>query len=131
MTQNEASVPEAIQQTNQQFMEAVRRRDAAGMAAVYTESASILPPNAAARTGRDAIREFWQGILDLGVAEVRLETIEFEPNGENGWESGRATIKTADGSVIDELKYVVVWQQEDGAWKWHRDIWNSSLDSSP
>jgi ketosteroid isomerase-like protein len=126
MTQNASSIPEAISRTNTQFMEAVRRRDSGGMAAVYTESASIFPPNAAARTGRDAIRGFWQGILDLGVAEVLLETIEFEPAGESGWESGRATITAGDGSVIDELKYVVVWQQENGAWKWHRDIWNSS-----
>jgi uncharacterized protein (TIGR02246 family) len=126
MTQNPSSIPEAINRTNTQFMEAVRRGDAAGMAGVYTESASIFPPNADARTGREAIRAFWQGVLDLGVAEVKLETVEFEPAGESGWESGRAIITAGDGSVIDELKYVVVWQQENGAWKWHRDIWNSS-----
>jgi uncharacterized protein (TIGR02246 family) len=111
-------------------MEAVRRGDAAGMAAVYTEQGRIFPPNGDTRTGREAIREFWQEILDLGVAEVKLETVEFEPAGESGWESGRATIKGGDGSVIDELKYVVVWQQENGDWKWHRDIWNSSRTSS-
>jgi uncharacterized protein (TIGR02246 family) len=126
MTQNPSSIPEAINRTNTQFMEAVRRGDAAGMAGVYTESASIFPPNADARTGREAIRAFWQGVLDLGVAEVKLETVEFEPAGESGWESGRAIITAGDGSVIDELKYVVVWQQENGAWKWHRDIWNTS-----
>jgi uncharacterized protein (TIGR02246 family) len=85
MTPNQSSAPEAIRRTNQQFMEAARRGDAAGMAAVCTEQGRILPPSAAARTGRDAIREFWQ---------------------------------------------VVVWQRGNGAWKWHRDIWNSSRDPS-
>lgn len=130
MTQNQSSVPEEISRNNIRFMEAVHRSDAGGMAAVYTETAWIFPPNAAARTGRDAIRGFWQGILDLGFAEVQLETIEFEPAGESVWESGRATITARDGSVIDRLQYVVVWQQENGEWKWHRDIWNSSRDSS-
>lgn len=130
MTSNQSSGPEAFQRTNQQFMDAVRRRDAGGMAAVYTESAWIFPPNALARTGREAIRKFWQGMLDLGVADVMLETVEFQPIGDSGWESGQAAVLAGDGSVIDRLQYVVVWQQENGEWKWYRDIWNSSRDSA-
>jgi hypothetical protein len=30
-----------------------------------------------------------------------------------------------DGTTIDTVQYVVIWKQEDGRWKWHRDIWNS------
>ena len=26
-----------------------------------------------------------------------------------------------------EVKYVVFWQQEDGRWKWHVDIWNHNV----
>jgi ketosteroid isomerase-like protein len=28
---------------------------------------------------------------------------------------------------MDRGKYIVVWKDEGGKWKLHRDIWNSSL----
>ena len=28
--------------------------------------------------------------------------------------------------VLDSGKYIVVWKREGDAWRWHRDIWNSS-----
>jgi hypothetical protein len=34
--------------------------------------------------------------------------------------------KAQDGSILDTGKYIVIWKRENGAWKWHRDIWNSS-----
>ena len=33
----------------------------------------------------------------------------------------------ADDQVADQGKYIVLWPQVDGAWKLHRDIFNSSL----
>jgi ketosteroid isomerase-like protein len=130
MTQNTTSAPVEISRTNAKFMEAFRRGDAAGLAAVYTGNARIFPPNTPARSGREAIQEFWQGALDMGVADVQLETLEFQQQGDTGWESGRATLKTRDGALLDTLQYIVVWEKENGEWKWHRDIWNSSRTSS-
>jgi ketosteroid isomerase-like protein len=63
--------------------------------------------------------------MRMGISEVELETLEFEQHGETGWESGQATLMGKDGTTIDTVQYVVIWKQEDGRWKWHRDIWNS------
>jgi ketosteroid isomerase-like protein len=49
-----------------------------------------------------------------------------EGHGETAHEIGRYTLKTGTGEVADSGKYLVVWKQEGGAWKLHRDIWTTS-----
>lgn len=119
-----------IASNNATFMAAFRRGDSAGMAAVYTEDAEILPPNLPPIHGKPAIQAFWQGALDMGIAEAVLETVEFEQVGDTAWEVGKGVLKTKDGQVLDDAKYIVIWKREHGAWKWHRDIWNSSKVAS-
>jgi len=77
--------------------------------------------------GKPAIQAFWQGALDMGIAEAVLETVEFEEVGDAAWELGQGVLKAKDGQVLDDAKYIVLWKRENGAWKRHRDIWNSSL----
>jgi hypothetical protein len=31
-----------------------------------------------------------------------------------------------DGRIADRGTYLVLWQQEDGIWKRHRDMWNTN-----
>jgi len=115
-----------IDSANAAFVEALRRGDSAGMAAAYTEDGQVLPPGAPVISGRAAIQAFWQQALDMGVGDGLLETVELEVHGDTAWEVGQGTLKTKDGQVIDTAKYIVLWKRDDGAWKWHRDIYNSN-----
>jgi ketosteroid isomerase-like protein len=68
--------------------------------------------------------------MDMGITKtVRLETIEAEEHGDTAIEIGKYTDSGGAGNVIDRGKYVVIWKQEGGQWKLHRDIWNSSLSA--
>jgi len=125
MSQNQSTLTQ-IAHNNGAFMTAFERVDSAAVAAVYTENAQILPPNFPVMTGKPAIQSFWQGAMDMGVAKAELKTIEFEEHGDTAWEVGEGTLKTKDGQIIDVAKYIVIWKREQGVWKWHRDIWNSS-----
>jgi len=111
---------------NTRFVAAFGRGDAAALASLYTADAQLLPPHSDAVTGRDAIRAFWQGVIDLGLKGAVLDTVEVEGVGETAIEVGRYTLRVAGGLVADAGKYVVVWKREGGAWKLHRDIWNTS-----
>jgi hypothetical protein len=46
--------------------------------------------------------------------------------GEIAVEIGRYTLSGSEMPVLDSGKYAVVWKREGDAWRWHRDIWNSS-----
>jgi uncharacterized protein (TIGR02246 family) len=122
MTQD---VRTAIESANQTFMAAFKRADAAAIAACYTRDAQLLPANSDVVQGLEAIREFWQGALELGMTEVRLETRELDVYGDTAVEVGRYELH-AGGTVADRGKYIVVWKNAEGGWKLHRDIWTTS-----
>ena len=58
-----------------------------------------------------------------------LDTVEAEEHGDTAIEIGKYTLNGEAGNVMDSGKYVVIRKQEDGQWKLHRDIWNSSLSA--
>jgi ketosteroid isomerase-like protein len=111
---------------NRRFMEDFHRKEAASLAALYTGAGQLLPPNSPPVSGPTGIQAFWQGAMDAGIAQVTLETVDAEGHGETAIEVGRYTLLAAGGQVADAGKYLVVWKREEGAWKLHRDIWNSN-----
>lgn len=127
------TVRQEIEQRNREFVAAFNRGDAAGVAAAYIEDARVLPPGGAMVSGRQAIQQFWQGVMGMGVREVDLRTQEVEASGDLAYEIGSATlrIEPAGGSpTTDTVKYVVVWQRRAGeSWQLAVDIWNSTTQA--
>lgn len=121
-----SEIRQQIDSVNAAFVAALRRGDAAAMAATYTTEGQVLPPGAPPIRGREAIQAFWQQALDMGVGDGVLETLELEVHGDTAWEVGQGVLKTKHGEVIDTAKYIVIWKHTNGAWQWHRDIYNSS-----
>jgi len=117
----------AIAAANQKFLSAFSRGDAAGLAATYTSNGQAFPTNSDIIEGRTALQGFWQVVLDMGIKSATLETIELDIQGNAAIEIGKYTLQGAGGQILDAGKYLVVWKQEDGQWKWHRDIWNTSM----
>lgn len=121
-----SSVRDGVAAANANFVAAFASGDSTAVAACYTADAQLLPANSDVVTGRDAIDRFWRGIIEKGIAEVRLETAEVESSGDLATEVGRYALAGADGGTIDLGKYVVVWHRDGGTWKIHRDIWTTS-----
>lgn len=99
--------------------------DTNALAALYTEDGAVLPPNGETVTGRPAIAAFWRSLLDSGLSAV-IEDTEAYAQGDLGYKQGRYTMADADGTVVDEGKYIEIWRQIDGEWQLHRDIFNSN-----
>ena len=119
----------AIAAANENFMSTFNRGDAAGMGDLYTENGQLLPTGSDFVTGKAAIQAFWQGAMDMGIKTARLDTVEAEEHGDTAIDIGEYTLSGESGNVMDRGKYVVIWKQEGGQWKLHRDIWNSSLSA--
>jgi uncharacterized protein (TIGR02246 family) len=120
-------VQAAIVAADENFMATFNRGDAVGLADLYTENGQLLPTGSDFVTGKVAIQTFWQGAMDMGIKTARLETVEAEGYGDTAIEIGKYTLIGEAGKAMDRGKYVVIWKQEGGQWKLHRDIWNSSL----
>ncbi len=114
-----------IRAANDLFVARFLGRDAAGIAALYTDGAWLLPPNSAIVKGTEGIRAFWQGALDMGLTSAKLETIDLESFGDTTIEVGHYTLQ-AGQNVADEGKYIVEWKLRPTGWLLHRDIWNSN-----
>ncbi len=113
-----------IEATNTQWMATFSQGDAAGVAACYTEDAQLMPPNGEIVSGREALQEGFQGLIEGGF-KLQLETTEVEGHGDTAHEVGTYTM-AIDGETVDEGKYIVIWKNVDGQWKLHRDIFNSN-----
>ncbi len=117
----------AIEAVMSEWTKQVAAGNGAGVAALYTEDAQLLPPNSDFVAGREAIAGVWQAMIDSGVTDVKLDTIEVTGMGEKAAEVGSYELMDAEGKVVDRGKYMVFWKKEGSDWKLHRDIWNTSL----
>jgi uncharacterized protein (TIGR02246 family) len=124
---NSTNIRESIAAANNVFMETFKRGDAAGLAALYTNDGQVLPPNGDFVSGQQAIQGFWQAIFDMGIKEAEMKIVEVEKQGDTAFEVSRFKLLGESGQVLDEGKYIVIWKRDQGQWKLHRDIFNSSL----
>ena len=122
-----SGIMEAITAIDEKFTGYYNGGNTAGMAELYTENGQLLPPGGDIISGREAIQIFWQGVKEMGIKTVRLDTVEAEGFGDTAVEIGKYILSGDTGNIIDRGKYLVVWKQVGGQWKLHRDIWNSSL----
>ena len=113
-----------IAAVNRQFEEAARKGDVARLASLYTAGAIALPPDSEMVKGRDNIKRMWATVAQqLGLEDVRLNTLDLEVAGETAYEVGEAALTLANGNAA--VKFVVVRKRVDGQWRLHRDIWNA------
>ena len=122
-------VRQAIEQVNARFVEAFKAGDAATIASLYTETAKVLPPDAAEVAGREAIQNLWQSWIDDGLKDLTLEAVEVEASGDLAYEIGLFTVQVPaenDAMATAGGNYVVVWKRDAGDWRLHVDTWNDA-----
>lgn len=113
-----------IAAVNRQFEDAARAGDLERIASLYSADAMAFPPDGPIVKGHDNIKQMWGTIAQqIGLTDVKLDTLDLEITGDTASEVGEATLTTAGGTAV--VKYVVVWKRVDGRWQIHRDIWNT------
>lgn len=126
MTTQTIDVHSAIRSANDNFESTFAQGDSTGLANFYTDNAMLLPTESDFVKGKQAIGEFWQGAMNMGVKGIKLDDLEIEENGDSVIDIGLYTLSGEGGQVLDKGKYLVVWKNEGGTWKLDRDMWNSS-----
>lgn len=124
-TTSSADIRRSFEDADRRFTDAFNAGDIdRACELIYTRDARVLPQGGETVQGREQITAFWQATAQqLGIKSIELSTVEVERSGDHAHQIGRATITLADGQAL-QGKYVVIWKQEDGDWRWDIDIFN-------
>jgi uncharacterized protein (TIGR02246 family) len=117
-----------------EWADAFNAKNAAKVAAMYTEDATVNPPNEAAVHGRKNIQAWVQKMIDQGMSNLVLTPTESAISGNIAYEAGTYSASvTSPGSkpVADKGKYVLVLKQAGSNWLLAHDIFNSDLPPPP
>jgi uncharacterized protein (TIGR02246 family) len=119
-----------IDANNAAWAAAANRGDAAAVAAMYTENATMLPPGMEMQKGRAAIEKTVAALGQSGIRNFALTSIDVAQVGpDTAREIGRFSLDARDPKkhwMKLDGKYVVVWKQVGGKWMLDVDIWNTN-----
>ncbi len=125
---------QAIRGQVDRWHQLMKAKDAAGIAALYTEDGAVMPPNAPIGKGRAAIEQAWASMLRTPGFDLAIvpEQILVSSSGDMALDRGTYSLKIAPGGTpqTDTGKYVVVWRKIGSEWKAAADIFNSDLPAS-
>jgi uncharacterized protein (TIGR02246 family) len=120
----------AIEKAIAVFEEAANAKDAAAIAGLYTENATLMPPGAPSIKGRANIQAFWQAFFAAGASDVKVRPVEVSSSGDMAYEIGafEAILPNPQGGTSPATgKYLVAWKrQPDGGIQMVADIFNAN-----
>jgi len=119
------SVRASISASNKLYGECFATGDSAKFINSYTGDACIYVTNMPKMCGPQAITAFFNGAFKMGIRNLKLTTDEVTGGKEAVVETGGYELFADKNQLLDKGKYIVIWKEENGQWKMHRDIWNS------
>ena len=95
---------------------------------LYTEDACLLPPNAPAICGREALAKDFKDTYAAGtVRGGKFTTLDVYGDGrEYVTEEGLWQVFDANGKLVDDGKFLKLWKKTKEGWKMLRDLFNSN-----
>ena len=125
---------QAIRGHVDRWLQLVKAKDAAGIAELYADDGTVMPPNAPIGKGHAAIQETWASMMRTPGFDLTFvpEQIIVSSSGDMALDRGTYRLSVApDGTAqTDTGKYVVVWRKIGSDWKAAADIFNSDLPAS-
>jgi ketosteroid isomerase-like protein len=122
---------QAVRDADVAWSKAAGAKDLDKTVSFYADDAIVLPPNEAAVTTKDGIRNLWTGLID-SVTSVswKATRVEMAKSGDMACLTGTYEMTMKDGTK-DRGKYCEVWEKKaDGTWKCGTDTFNSDLPAT-
>lgn len=125
-----ATDPSVISSRSAEWDTALNNGDIDALAALYTDDARIMPPNAEMASGTDAVRDAFGGMIESGLISS-LTSVDISVSGNVGYNVGTYVL-TAGDEQVDVGKFIETWVRgDDGLWRISNDIYNSDLPVEP
>jgi ketosteroid isomerase-like protein len=109
------------------WMAAYNSGDLKAVAALYAEDGCRMPPNLETVTGREAILESMNTLVEMGITKVKIGMTSSGGSGDHGYTTGTFAILDADGNKVDYGKWMNTLIKVGDDWMIQCDIWNSNM----
>jgi ketosteroid isomerase-like protein len=121
---------EAIAKTNLIYFDLYAKNDGS-ILRLYTKDACLMPPNAPAICGWEALAKDFKDTYAAGTVKGGkfISTGVYGDGLKYVTEEGLWQIFDANGQTIDEGKYLKLWEKTNEGWKIVRDSFNSNRAS--
>ena len=110
-----------IEQIDQQFSRDFKNKDSVALAAHYASDGSL-----GSVVGRDSLIAAFGSMIRYAQTSERpnliFKTTSLSTDGEYLVEVGIFEFRSEQDEVKSQGKYLIVWKQENGAWKIYKDI---------
>lgn len=115
-----------IERKNAQFTAAHVAGDVATIDAMFTRDAKSFPPGSEAAVGPAALHTLTVEYLKSGITSFTEQTTDLYGTADLLIDQGEYNVTYGPEHTVERGKYLNVWKQEDGEWKIHANIWNTS-----
>ncbi len=121
------AVQVAIRRANRDYVQAFQTQNVARIARQYTERCHLVVAHDQLVVGQQAIRAFWQGVVDMGIYCAERSTREIQNNLSFTNEIGNYTLcRLRDARTVDQGTYVALWQWLEERWQIRYEVLRSS-----
>lgn len=123
-----SDIRDIVESNNDTWNAAFNRGDAAAVAALYTDDATVLPHTHDVIRGSGKIREFWTSVIGTGFKDHSIELLDVHVDGNLACEIAKWAARgpgqddqpqSYGGSLVNLYE-----RQRDGSWKCRLHIWN-------
>ena len=121
---------EAINAIIGELLESINSGDAKAAAGHWAEDGAFLAPNQPMVMGQENIQPSLQGMIDMGLKELKAETVKLEIMGDMAYRIGKyeLTIQPEGAeAMVDHGKFVQVFKREQDTWKLVASIFNTNV----
>ncbi len=100
-----------------------------GFMAFYADDAVSMPPDAAPRTGKEAIRSSIQALYAESSFELTCQADEVRVSGDLAvllatWDETATPGAGGEPTQLHGKLLMILQRQPDGSWKWWREMWS-------
>jgi uncharacterized protein (TIGR02246 family) len=116
-----------VEAGNTAWNQAFNKGDATAVTKLYTSDAKLLPPADKIVAGDKEIQAFWKSMIDAGITDHKIETIQIEEAGNTAVVAGKwqAMGKDSQGKAATFKGSVMkVLERQGDTWKTSLHTWN-------
>jgi uncharacterized protein (TIGR02246 family) len=117
-----------VEAANLEWNNALNSGDVKGLAALYTENATLSPGNGKTLVGRDEIENLFKGFVDGGVHNHALEVINVGGSGKMIYQVAKWSAQGAEANgetpTFGGITTSILEQNSDGKWLARSHVWN-------